>query len=88
MVAFVCVCASTYLDFYRDNSTTREGTGVRIGIRASVCLLLLFVLLATRDPKFVDWIQVWEATAIISYINARTQRKTNSKQQAEEVSEG
>ena len=63
MVAWVCVCASTYLDFYNSSSTTREGTGVRIGIRASVCLLLLVVLLATRDPKFVDWIQVWKAMA-------------------------
>lgn len=27
-------------------------------IRVSVCLLLLVVLLSTRDPKFVGWLQV------------------------------
>lgn len=53
------MCISTYLDFfYRNSGGYREGTGVRIGIRVSVCLMLLIVLLCTRDPKFVNWIQV------------------------------
>lgn len=58
-VAWVCVCASTYLDFYRNSSSSPEGTvAALVSIRVSVCLLLLIVLLCTRDPKFINWLQV------------------------------
>ncbi|CAM9853382.1 unnamed protein product, partial [Scytosiphon promiscuus] len=57
MVAWVCVCASAYLDFYRNNSSPDGTTGTLVAIRVAVCLLLLVVLLCTRDPKFVNWIQ-------------------------------
>ncbi|CAN0073866.1 unnamed protein product [Ectocarpus sp. 6 AP-2014] len=68
LVAWVCVCASIYLDFYR--SPSQEVTRARVGIRVSVCLLLLVVLLSTRDPKFVGWLQpVGAVTAVMFCIS-------------------
>lgn len=36
-------------------------------MRVSVCLLLVIILLATRDPKFVGWIQPAGAFVAVSF---------------------
>lgn len=56
-VAFVCVCASICVDFFGDtpNGVMR---GSRMALRLFVVVVLVSILVATKEPKFVDWIQV------------------------------
>lgn len=54
--ALACVCASIYIDFF--NQMPRSRKRQIMGLRVFVTVVLIGVLAATKEPRFINCIQV------------------------------
>lgn len=61
-MALACVSASVCFDLYGVNIAS-TGTEKHVVLRVLVCLILSAVLAASREPGFVDWMQVRDSSS-------------------------